>query len=340
MLIIRAISENDLEAIYALATQTAVGLTTLPADREILRQRCEESRHSFARVPQKPGDQQFLFVLEDLTNKLIVGTSAIVAKVGGYEPFYTYRVETTVKESKTLNVHKEIQFLQLVANHNGPSEIGTLFLHPEYRHSSNGRLLSLCRFLFMAQYPDSFEAEVVAELRGRVDTDGRAVFWEALGRHFFDVDYAVADQMVMKDKSFIADLMPRHPIYIPLLPKAAQEVIGEVHEHTIPARVLLEKEGFTFKQEVDIFEAGPLWGCAVADVRTVRESRVQTVSEIADAAIESKEFMVASVATPPQFRVCVSTLRINAQGVALPRETATALGVSVGDPVRYVPLRA
>ncbi len=44
-------------------------------------------------------------------------------------------------------------------------------------------------------------------------------------------------------KVFIAELMPRFPVYVDLLPKDAQEVIGKMHPHTLPKK---SKLGFSF----------------------------------------------------------------------------------------------
>jgi len=78
------------------------------------------------------------------------------------------------------------------------------------------------------------------------------------GRHFFEVDFPTADALSFQNKKFIADLMPKHPIYIPLLPPEAQAVIGNVNDASRTALSILEREGFEFNGMVDIFEAGPV----------------------------------------------------------------------------------
>src|SRR5207302_321780 len=246
MLVIRPIALPDLDQLEALTALTGYGLTTLPRDKQLLRRRIRESIRGFEKLTDddRPRGETYLFVMEDLSTGKVVGTSAIVAKVGGFDPFYAYRIETTVHESKMLKVRKEVQVLHLVREHDGPCEIGSLFLAPQYRRGGAGRLLSLCRFLFMAQFPEYFDPEVIAEMRGVVDEKGGSPLWDHLGRHFFDIDYPTADYLSMVNKRFIADLMPKHPIYIPLLPKDAQAVIGKVHEQTEPALRMLEAEGF------------------------------------------------------------------------------------------------
>lgn len=340
MVIIRPVQLDDLEALMRLSAQASFGLTTLPHDRDLLKGRILESQRGFARMAKKPGGETYLFVMEDLDKGEVGGTAGIVSKVGGFEPFWTYRLETTVHESKTLKVRNEIRALHLVKEHNGPSEIGSLFLSPNFRRGTNGRLLSLSRFMFVADHRQFFDPVVLAEMRGVIDEKGGSVFWDALGRHFFEVDFPKADAMVMKDKRFIADLMPKHPIYIPLLPKVAQDVIGRVHSESVPAIKLLEGEGFSFSGMVDIFEGGPIMSCSTDDIRTVRESQTSHVFKIVGKPIDSDPFLLSNTYSHG-FRATVASLKaVPGMGIEIDRETANALGLKKGDPARFAPLRA
>lgn len=338
MYVIRPVAVNDLDALLALTTSTGYGLTTLPADPEFLRKRIGRSQRSFAGMGDQPAGESYLFVLEDTTTGNVIGTSAAVSKVGGFEPFYAFRIETTVHESKFLGVRREIRCLHLVAEHNGPCEIGSLFLSPEHRGGSNGRLLSLARFLFMAEHEACFDPMVLAEMRGVVDDQGRSPFWDAVGKHFFNIDYPRADYLSVINKRFIADLMPKHPIYITLLPPEAQAVIGLVHEQTRPALRLLESEGFAWTGMVDMFDAGPIITCPLKDVRVVRESRRATVAEVAGGEVAGEHRLVTNAR--PDFRACTAAIGELPDGrVRLPSEAAGALGVKTGDAVRLAPLR-
>jgi arginine N-succinyltransferase len=354
MLVFRPVNHDDLQQLTDLAGLAGFGLTTLPKDPELLRNRIAESVRSFERLTlssksaansasERPGGEIYLFVLEDLHTGRLVGTSAIVSKVGGFEPFYAYKIETSVAESDVLNVRKEIRSLKLVAEHNGPCEIGSLFLAPDYRREGNGRFLSLARFLFIAERPKRFDPTVIAEMRGLVDKGGRSPFWECLGRVFFDTDFPNADYLSMVNKKFIADLMPTHPIYIPLLPKEAQEAIGQVQEETKPAVRILEEEGFTFSGMVDIFDAGPILSAKRDAVRAVKESAKGPIVEIKDAAAAGGEvYMVGT--TKAEFRAAKGSLEVveseGKKGVRMSSAMALALGARVGDMVRYAGLRA
>jgi arginine N-succinyltransferase len=338
MVVLRPITLTDLPALQALANLTGFGLTTLPRDEKLLHRRIRESLHGFEKLGDQdpPRGETYLFVLEDVRSGAIVGTSGIVSKVGGFEPFYAYRVETSIHESKQLNVRKEIRTLHLVEEHDGPCEIGSLFLSPDYRKEGNGRLLSLARFLFMAEHQDYFDPMVIAEMRGVVDEQGRSAFWDAVGHHFFDIDFPKADYLSMVSKKFIADLMPKHPIYIPLLPTEAQTVIGKVHPKTEPALAILEAEGFKQFGLVDIFEAGPVVRCPLKEIRTVRQSLSAVVEEVG--AARSEPFIIANARQ--EFRACKGMVEKLNHGIRLSVEVAEALGVWVGDTIRYVSPKA
>ncbi len=334
MLVIRPIAMEDLTALEALSHSTGFGLTSLPRDSTLLKRRIRASVRGFKNLSDEdpPRGETYLFVLEDTATGKIAGTSAIVSKVGGFDPFYGYRLETSVHASAQLNVRKEIRVLHLVEEHDGPCEIGSLFLSPEYRGGGNGRLLSLCRFSFMADHLDYFDPVVISELRGVVDATGGSPFWDAVGHHFFDIDFPSADYLSMVDKKFIADLMPEHPIYIPLLPYSAQAVIGKVQPDTEPALAMLTGEGFESNQMVDIFDAGPVVRCPLRRIRAIRESSTAVVREIGECS--GADMILTN--TRHEFRACLGAVELITDGVRLNAETVTALKIKVGDSVRFV----
>lgn len=335
-MIIRPVNEGDLDDIVALAHEASFGLTTLPRDRELLAERIADAQSGMSKIAQKPRGERYLFVMEDTESGRVVGTSGIVSKVGGFEPFYAYKIETKVTESKTLSVRKELQTLHLVSEHNGPCEIGSLFLSPSCRRGGLGRLLSLSRFLFIADHSNLFDPIVIAELRGVIDEDGQSPFWEALGRHFFDVDLPTADYQSVVNKQFITDLMPIHPIYIHLLPRNAQAVIGKVHPNTEPALKFLNEQGFTFNGMVDIFEAGPVVSCERDKISTVANSRLARVCDITDN-IDGTDSIVCNAQR--DFRACKGKVVIGGEGVVVQSVTAQALALGEGDRLRYLPIR-
>jgi arginine N-succinyltransferase len=337
MLVMRPVSPRDLDALMELTRSTGYGLTTLPADANFLRKRISRSMRSFEGMSDQPARESYLFVMEDTATGKVLGTSGCVSKVGGFEPFYAFRIETTVHESKSLGVRKEIAVLHLVAEHNGPCEIGSLFLAPAHRGGHSGRVLSLARFLFMADHEHCFDPVVLAEMRGVVDDHGRSPFWDAVGKHFFEIDYGRADYLSVINKRFMAELMPKYPVYITLLPPEAKAVIGLVHDQTRPALRMLECEGFAWTGMVDLFDAGPIITCPLKDIRVVRESRKAVVTEVVAGEVAGEAQLVTNART--DFRAGAMSVGQLPGGVRISAESAAALGVNVGDAVRLAPLR-
>lgn len=339
MLVIRPVMQTDLPQLVELAGLTSFGLTTLPKDPDFLRRRIRDSARGFERITDaEPRGESYLFVMEETHTGRILGTAGIVSKVGGFEPFYAFRIETEHYVSESLGVSREITTLHLVREHDGPCEIGSMFVHPDARGRGAGRALSLARFLFMAEHPQSFDATVIAEMRGVIDEQGESVFWDAVGRHFYEIDFPKADYLSILNKRFIADLMPRHPIYVTLLPPAAQAVIGQVHQDTLPALAILEAEGFRATGMVDIFEAGPIVSCRRDNLRLVRESRRMTVRAVHDPSPGGHLSFVGT--TVPAFRACVTVVETGVDGgITISGESAEALGVAPGDTVRTAPLK-
>ncbi|MDI8046709.1 arginine N-succinyltransferase, partial [Salmonella enterica subsp. enterica serovar Cerro] len=246
MRVIRPVEHADIAALMQLAGKTGGGLTSLPANEATLAARIERALKTWSGELPK-GEQGYVFVLEDSETGEVGGICAIEVSVGLNDPWYNYRVGTLVHASKELNVYNALPTLFLSNDHTGSSELCTLFLDPEWRKEGNGYLLSKSRFMFMAAFRDKFNEKVVAEMRGVIDEHGYSPFWQSLGKRFFSMDFSRADFLCgTGQKAFIAELMPKHPIYTHFLSEEAQAVIGEVHPQTAPARAVLEKEGFRY----------------------------------------------------------------------------------------------
>jgi arginine N-succinyltransferase len=272
MLVVRNAVPADLEAILALACGIGPGMTTLKADRAALERRLAVVADSFAGRASR-GASDYLFVLEDTGNGRLCGVSAIKGAVGLDQPFYSYRIGTSVHAYPPMGLVNRVQALYLSHDMSGAAELCSLYLHPDYRRGSNGRLLSKSRLLFIAQFPQLFPEKIFAEMRGYQTDDGGSPFWESLGRHFFQMDFQQADDLCGQgDRLFIEQLVPRLPLYTHMLGADACAVIGRTHSETVPARRLLEQEGLGFDGHIDIFDAGPLLQARVRDLRAVRES--------------------------------------------------------------------
>ncbi|MRI33486.1 arginine N-succinyltransferase [Endozoicomonas sp. OPT23] len=341
MMIIRPIREEDHDALWQLAHLTGPGFSSLQPDREMVRKKLEWAVSSFnASTPLE--EAYYLFVMEDSVTGDVVGVTGIESAVGLSDSWYNYKVNTHVHASRELDVYNKINTLTLCCDYTDHSELCTLFLAPDSRKSFNGHLLSKCRFMFMAEHPQRFRESIIAEMRGYSE-EGQSPFWEALGRHFFSVDFVDADQQVARGKSFIAELMPRYPIYTNMLSEEAQKVIGQTHEDTVPARKLLEGEGFRYTGYIDIFDGGPCLETRVNDIRAVRESfncrvAIQEDGSSDNTITEDRKWLVASEGVK-DFRCTVAQLSFGSNDIAnISQELATALKLKEGDLIRISPL--
>ncbi len=299
---------DELVDLFERNRERLTGISSLRANRELLERKLVASVATFADEIDEPADQEYFFVLEDAESRALAGTCAIWPSIGLRTPFYSFKVGTIVHSSARLGTYRQIPTLFLTNDYTGTTEVGSLFLSAEYRGQALGKLLSLSRFLFIAEHRDRFDRRTVAEMRGFQSEDGAVPFWEGLGKHFFGMEFREADeQSALGNKEFIAELMPKHPIYVPLLPDDAREAIGRVHNNTRPARQMLEEEGFRFQGYVDIFDAGPTLEVRTDDIRAVRESRVRPI-EVVPGLPEREVPVLVANRSFEDFRAAISTV--------------------------------
>ncbi|EJN6828006.1 arginine N-succinyltransferase [Vibrio cidicii] len=337
MLVVRPIAMSDYDALHTCAVESGHGFTSLPVNEELLTNRITHSEYSFAKHNVgEPGDEGYLMVGFDAESGEVAGTTGIEAAIGWDVPFYSYHISKIVHSSPKLGVNNVVKLLTFGNNYTGCSEICTLFLREKFREGLNGRLMSKCRFLMMAEHPHRFSKTIFAEMRGVSDANGNSPFWQWLQDHFFSIDFTMADYLTgIGKKGFIADLMPKLPIYINLLSPEAQAVIGVVHENTRPALKLLEKEGFTSRGYVDIFDGGPTVECDLRNIESVRHS-VRAKVRVAEHS-SSQDFLIANTSFE-NFRATAAKAAYDqaSSSVILSPKVAQALMVEDGEYVRML----
>jgi arginine N-succinyltransferase len=329
---VRPARSEDLDALLELARLSGGGMTNLPNDAETLRARLDWSAQSFAKPVTEPQDEVYILVLEEPEKGQVVGTASILSRIGARWPFYSYKLGRVTHVSQELKRSVSMQILHLVNDLEGGSEVVGLFVHPEFRHSGVAALLARSRYLFIAGHRERFSDRIVADIRGR-NVAGHSPFWDAVAKPFFGTEFDEADRYnAIHGNQFIADLMPRYPVYVAMLPAAAAETIGKAHDASVPAQRMLEAEGFVWEGYVDIFDAGPTLTVRAADLRTVRDSVSAPVSK-APAGIALTPHLIAS-GDLGDFRVWRGDAAI-ADGAAL--LSADAIGdLSDGAMVRLV----
>jgi arginine N-succinyltransferase len=328
---VRPATNDDFQAIYEMAKLTGGGFTNLPPDRGALVDKLVRSQVAFDKETDAQGNDLFVLVLENTRTGQIRGTCQMFGQVGTEWPFYSYRISTLTQTSKALGKTFRAEMLTLVTDFEGSSEVGGLFLHPLERAGGLGLLLARSRYLFIRQHRERFGDRILAELRGVIDEAGGSPFWDAIAGRFFGMNFQEADEFnAMHGTQFIADLMPKTPIYTAMLPESARAIMGVPHPSGRAAMKMLEREGFQYERYIDIFDGGPTMSTKTDEVRTIRDSRALTLSGIGDE-MDSEPIMLAA-GRLHDFVACYGNVSLGADGGAiLDAATADLLGVSPGD---------
>jgi len=333
--VIRPIEKNDLDAFEQFANTMSIGVTSLPKDRDLLIEKIDRSNDAFLLDRQHPHGDLYLFVLEDVETKELIGTSGIKAMTGVFEPSYFYHLDFDRIKSDLPHVPESQPILRTISYENGPTEICGLYLLPEKREGKLGKLLSYSRFLFIGAHPKRFGQMLIATMRGFIDENGQSPFWTQVGQHFFDVDFKTALNLFIYSRKFIPNILPSYPLYVSLLPKMIQELLGKTHPNTEPALRMLYEEGFSFANEIDIFDGGPKIAAFTHEIKTIREAGQGIIHEIVDDLSGEREYMIANYLM--DFRAGISFLAWHDEDrCLLTKEAASLLKVKEGDAVRAI----
>ena len=331
--VIRAATPDDLQAIYEMAKLTGGGFTNLPADRKSLEGKIERSTTCFARADDDLRDELFVLVLENTETGEIRGTCQLLTQVGQKWPFYSYRLSTLTQHSAELGRTFRAEILSLVTDLEGSSEVGGLFLHPNERAGGLGMLLARSRYLFIGLHRARFADRILAELRGIIDDAGDSPFWDSIAGRFFGMSFDEADTFnALHGNQFIADLMPKHPVYVAMLSDAARHVLGRPNVSGRAAMRMLENEGFAHENYVDIFDGGPTMTARTDQVHSIRNARDAKVAAMGEGGTMS---LVAS-GRLADFRCAYGKVADGADGVTLDEQAAAVLRVGAGDAVRWI----
>lgn len=320
-----------------LAVAEHLDTVNLPHDRAVIEGILDRSAKSFAgELP--PSEREFLFVLEDLDAKRIIGTSMIYAQHGTKRaPHIFFRVENDERYSVTLDRYFVHRTLRIGYNYNGPTEIGGLILLPEFRRNEHalGKALSYVRFLFIRMHRELFRNQVISELLPPLEPDGTSKLWKALGRRFTGLTYQEADRLSKDNKEFIHALFPDDPIHTELLPDDVQAIIGQVGEETKPVEKMLRRIGFEYADQIDPFDGGPHFIASTDDITIVREARELEVRDAGEGG--ERKWAIIAVETAgarPQFRAVGARVTPLAAGsVGLTEDCRARLGIEVGQKV-------
>ncbi|MEZ5655563.1 MAG: arginine N-succinyltransferase [Sphingobium sp.] len=335
-LLFRPVRADDVDALYAMAKSTGGGFTNLAPDRDTLEAKVTRALAAFDRAEDAHENDQYVFMLEDVSAGRCIGTCQIFAKIGAVWPFYSFRVGALTQYSKELERTFRAEMLTLSTDLDGATEVGGLFLLPTERSSGAGALLARARYLFIKMHRARFADRTIAELRGVQDDAGSSPFWDGMTGRFFGMSFREADEFnAIHGNQFIADLIPKHPIYTAMIPDSARAAIGMPHTSGRAAMRMLEKEGFVFDNYIDVFDGGPAMIAPTDKIATVAQARADRIAAFGDR--DDAGVHIVAHGRLNGFRACYGAVEQgDGEGVVLDPAAGKLLGVAEGDAITHV----
>jgi arginine N-succinyltransferase len=219
----------------------------------------------------------------------------------------------------------------------GKTLLRSFTIAPDLKETEAFELLSRARLLYIAAQNELFNPELIVEIQGIFDEKGECAFWDAVGRNFFDLDFLTADYYCsVKSKTFMSELIPQHPVYVPLLPDAARETIGQNHEAANRTCQLLYREGFSNSKFIDPFDGGPVLTGDLYHSYTYRTLKTKKAKP--SNVIGGLKYIISNQ-SPTHFRCTIGTLVDGiGESIRIPLDVAEALNVQEGDTISYSPL--
>lgn len=339
MLIVRPVRFSDLPQIEQLAMSGGSSLTTLPNNRDHLAQLINNTQQSLLSSAQTSiTGHSFHFVLEDNQSQDIIGISGIESCVGHQIPFYSYRCDEIQHFSQELQIENTVATLSLSQDHEDASRLYTFLLADKSAEHYALPLLSLARLMFIAQRRELFAQKIIVELQGVVNEDNQSPFWQALGQHFFNMDFHRANYLTgINAKGFIADLMPRHPIYTPLLAASAQQAIGCVRPDMQIVEALLKDQGFAPQGYISIFDGGPTLESQTDDIAALKQLFITQLHQADYPSDQPLQDVLICNTDSVNFRCIHSSVDLSC--IYLNAKQCQSLKVDDGDSVYVLPLQ-
>ncbi len=265
--VIRPIVLDDADALLDLIRLSSGGLSSLQPRLDFLKNYIEHSQHSFSGILDVETPHKYLLgMFKDTTNQLI-GCAAVKTQIGKDTPFINFDLKGDGAD----------EYLIASSRYTGATEVGSLFLHPDYRRDGLGRYLAKMRYLLIGSEPWRFSDTVIAELRGICGPEGSPLY-DHLFEYKLDKSFLEADREYYdRNPDALGDIVPIGKLQTRAFPKDVRASIGQPHPTGIGAMRLLQDEGFIFSGTIDLFDAGPIMSVYRDTIRTLMNTKSRPV---------------------------------------------------------------
>lgn len=280
---LRPIKTTDTPALISIINDSGLLVSSLPKDLKPLANLVLISEQSFNQPSDGFGSsQQFLWVLEHTPTQTVVGCCGLNPYAGLDQPFYNYRVDELIHASDQLNIHNRNQVLIMSHHLTGSINLKSLILSSslgDFCQTDQSvallkkqlqQFMLKSRIMFCLLNESFLDKQILAEIPGETQLKENRLhsdFWQEVGQLFFGMDYHDADLLCAEQsKTFIAELMPHHPIYAALLSQKVKENLGSPNKKLTGIIDNLISEGFKKSEYIDIFDAGPTYLARIKDL--------------------------------------------------------------------------
>lgn len=322
LFLIRPVEMTDAPALLELVKQSSGGLSSLQPRLDYLKAYIDSAVKSFSGDMPTEYPHKYLLAMTDYTSGQLIGCAAVKTCVGADSPFINFDLKGDGLD----------QYLEASSRFLGATEVGSLFLHKDFRAGGLGRYLAKVRYLLMAAEPWRFGDIVIAELRGICGADGSPLydylFRDRLEKTFLEADKEYFD----RNPDALGEIVPIGQIPTARMPRDVRASLAQPHPTGMGAMRLLLNEGFIFSGTIDLFDGGPIMSAYQDTIRTGLQSQIAPVQ------IGTSEFtkqILVSTGDVANFRAVVTPGRDTGMKAELPKKALEALSIKSGDPVRY-----
>lgn len=340
-LLIRPLQEKDFKPLYQLVTSMRTNLTSLPPEKKFFKKKFDHALDSFSKKVRTPGEEYYLFVLENTQKRQIMGTCGIYAIADGMRPFIYFSLKKEKIHSHYFKFSRELPFLILGKDNSCKlSELCSLYLKSNYRHHHLGKLLSFSRYHFIHAFPKRFHKRLMSSLMGVLTPRGEFPFWKKITQAFFKQPFELINALkATESSSVLYELLPKSPLYLHTLPRKLQHIIGQVNPNTLPALKMLEAQGFHKTNKVDIIDAGPILEANLKDIRTIKKIKEVKIKKLFNADTHPTTPLQLVSNLDLGFRCSIGEVhKLDSGSVAISSELAATLLLEPGMKMAYSPL--
>ncbi|NNE58330.1 MAG: hypothetical protein HKN36_09500 [Hellea sp.] len=320
-ILIRPVISADVDDLLDMVERSSGGLSSLQPRHEFLLDYIQTSEKSFS--GQYDLEDPHKYLLGMFVSGELIGCAAVKTQIGVGSPFINFDIIGDGLD----------QYLVASSRFTGATEVGSLFLHPDYRAYGLGKYLAKVRYLLMAAEPWRFGDTVIAELRGICGAEGSPLydylFKNKLERTFLEADEEYFDRNPDK----LGDIVPIGRIDVSGFPMPVRASLAQPHPSGAAAYRMLQKEGFIFSGTIDLFDAGPIVYAYRDTIRTIMNRKEGAILPVSS--ISGGQPYLISAGEVENFRAIVCPAQTGPTGLLISELDYAALALESGESVFY-----